>query len=159
MHVEVCSPYAAEVRPSIAPLRRRDDLARLDLIDRYSCLGELASGDAVASLMRPYWRQPISMLARWILERKVISLRWRGELLLPMFQFERPRMTPGRAIACCSREFGDLVDDEGFAAWFVHPCEWLNERMPVDVLSADPDAVVDAAHRTRNAFRMLREGH
>ena len=109
--------------------------------------------------MRPYWRQPISVLAKWIVSRKVVSFASGTQLLIPRFQFTRPRMTPSQAIADCSLELGEFVDDQAFAAWFVRPCEWLGQRMPVDLLSTTPDAVVDAATRTRFALMAFRASY
>jgi uncharacterized protein (DUF2384 family) len=135
------------------PARRRDDVALIRLIDSYGVRGGLASPEGIVNLMRPYWRQPISILARWIIGRRVVSFSWRAQMLLPAFQFERPRMTPNPVVADCSLAFGESTDDEGFAAWFVRPCEWLDQRMPVDLLSMDPGAVIAAAASTRLAMK------
>jgi len=139
--------------------RRRDDFALIGLIDQYGAHGGLASPDEVISLMRPYWRQPISILARWILDRKLVSFYWCTQILLPSFQFERPRMTPNRAVSDCLRELGEALDDEGLASWFVRPCLWLDQRMPVDLVLNDPDLVIDAASRTRKALTNRSESH
>ncbi len=144
---------------SAAPSRRRDDFAHLELIDRYGKEGGLASTDEVVHLMRPHWRQPISMLAKWIVGRKVLSFSWHSQILLPFFQFDAPRMTPKQVIVDCSIELGDLVDDEGLAAWFVRPSEWLDGRIPLDLTSDDPDLAVNAAARTRLALAACRAAH
>ncbi len=134
------------------PLRRREDATMTELIAGYAAHGGLASTDEVVGLMRPYWRQPISILAKWIIGGKVVSFMSRTQFVLPVFQFARPRMTPNEAVGDCSLELGDLLGVEAFAAWFVRPCEWLGRRMPVDLLSMNPDAVVDAAARNRLAL-------
>ena len=140
---------AVVTAPITTPLRRRADMALGELIGSYGARGGLASPDEVLGLMRPYWRQPLSVLAKWIVVRKVVSFTWRTQILLPVFQFERPRMTPHQAIADCSLALVDLMGEEAFAAWFVSPGRWLGQRMPVDTLLSEPDAVVDAAGRTR----------
>jgi hypothetical protein len=147
---------ATTTPPFAVASRRREDLALAELIDGYGAHGGLASTDELVGLMRPYWRQPISILARWIVGRKVVSFMSRTQFVLPVFQFARPRMTPNEAVSDCSIELGDFMGVEAFAAWFVRPCEWLGRRMPVDLLSNDPDAVVDAAARTRLALMACR---
>lgn len=143
-----------------APMhRRRDDHVLGDMVDRYGQRGGLASTDELVHLMRPHWRQPVSVLARWIVDRKVLSFAWHGQILLPAFQFESPRMTPNQAIAECSRELGDTVDDEAFAAWFIRPDDGLGGNSPLDLLSSHPDVVIEAAARTRAAFTIRRAAH
>ena len=154
-HAVIFQP-AAMASPNNAPLRRRDDVALIRLIDSYGVRGGLASPEGIVNLMRPYWRQPISILAKWIIGRRVVSFSWRAQMLLPVFQFERPRMTPNQVIADCALAFGEFTDDEGFAAWFVRTSEWLDGRMPVDLLSMDPGAVIEAAGRTRLALNARR---
>ncbi len=157
MQANVHVPEPATRPPSCAtPQRRRDDAALAELMAGYGAHGGLASTDEVVGLMRPHWRQPISVLAKWIIGRKVVSFMSCTQFLLPLFQFARPRMTPNEAVGDCSIELGDLMGVEAFAAWFVRPCEWLGRRMPVDLLSNDPDAVVDAAGRTRLALMACR---
>jgi hypothetical protein len=147
---------ATSTRSFAVPLRRREDVALAELVAGYGAHGGLASTEEVVGLMRPHWRQPISILAKWIIGRKVVSFMSRTQFVLPVFQFARPRMTPNDAVGDCSIELGDVMGVEAFAAWFVRPCEWLGRRMPVDLLSNDPDAVVDAAGRTRLALMACR---
>ncbi len=143
---------AATSQPLAVPSRRREDIALAELIDGYGAHGGLASTDELIDLMRPHWRQPISILAKWMIGRKVVNFMSRTQFVLPIFQFARPRMTPNEAVCDCSVELGDFMGVEAFAAWFVRPCGWLGQRMPVDLLSSDPYAVVDAAGKTRLAL-------
>ncbi|MCK9687111.1 hypothetical protein [Scleromatobacter humisilvae] len=147
---------AATTRSAVVPLRRREDAALAELIAGYGAHGGLASTDELVGLMRPHWRQPISILAKWIVGRKVVSFMSRTQFVLPVFQFARPQMTPNEAVGDCSIALADLLGVEAFAAWFVRPCEWLGRRMPVDLLANDPGAVVDAAGRTRLALMACR---
>lgn len=157
MPLDACAQRLPMNVPAAAiPMRRRDDAVLARLIDTYSACGGLASPDAIVQLMRPHWRQPISVLARWIIGRRIVSVSWRSRLLLPVFQFEMPRMTPSRTVADCSLAFGDLVDDEGFAAWFIEPSERLGGLTPLTRLDADADAVVEAAGLAARAMRIRR---
>lgn len=137
-------------------IRRRDDVAMSELLDRYGEQGGLAATPDVVGLMRPCWRQPISMLSHWIVGRRVVSFASRGQILLPLFQFLRPRMTPHDCIQEVSALLDDLVDDEGLATWFVRPSAWLGQAMPVDRVVADPRAVLEAARRTREQLTARR---
>ncbi len=140
---------AAAPSPTGIPLRRRDDAQVAALIDGFATRGGLASGDELAHLMRPSWRQPISALARWIVARKVLSFSWRGQLLLPLFQFHLPRVAPRDGVVEASAALLDLLDDEGLAAWFLRPNDWLRQAVPADVVLTDADAVVGAARSAR----------
>ncbi len=157
MQTQASTFRPSAVTPSAAiPLRRRDDVALIELMETYGAHGGLATTDELISLMRPHWRQPISILSKWVLGRRVVSFNWRTQLLLPMLQFEHPRMNPNQAVADCSIELGVFMDDQSFAEWFVRPCEWLGQRMPLSLLVDDPDAVIDAAGRTRFALMARR---
>lgn len=138
--------------PVCGPLRRRDDIVLTELLDSYSSHGGLVPPEGIISLMRPHWRQPSSTLAKWIAARKVVSFAWRSQLLLPTFQFERPRMTPRQGVAEVALELVELMDDQGVATWFVRPTPWLKQATPLETILFDSDAVVEAARRTRHAL-------
>ena len=144
-------PTFAAAAPASTPLRRRDDVQVVALIDGFAARGGLASGDEITHLMRASWRQPISALARWIVARKVLSFSWRGQLLLPLFQFHLPRVAPLDGVVESAAELLDLFDDQGLAEWFLRPCVWLDHAVPADVVLNDADAVISAARATRFA--------
>ncbi len=131
------------------PLRRREDAVLSELIDGYSAHGGLASPDEVIYLMRPFWRQPISVLAKWIVDHKVVSFMWHAKIVLPMFQFVRPRMTPHPGVADAAPHLADLMGDEGVAAWFIRPCDFLGRVCPLELVMTDPEALLCAARRMR----------
>lgn len=139
-------------------LRRRSDAAHLQLVTLYSGQGGVCPPEELVGRMRPHWQQPVSLLAKWIAGRKLVSFSWRAQLLVPLFQLVRPTMAPSQAIAECSRGLGELVDDEGFAEWFVRPCMWLGNKMPVELLLDQPDAVIRAAELTGIDLRSRRFG-
>src|ERR1700759_4193117 len=85
-NVPVLEPVTP-MRSLAVPQRRREDVVLADLIAGYGAHGGLASTDEVVGLMRPHWRQPISILARWIIGRKVVSFMGRTQFVLPVFQF------------------------------------------------------------------------
>lgn len=153
MYVEVSRPVPNSMNSTTAgQMRRRDDLAVVRLIADYDAHGGLATSDEVVLLMRPYWRQPVSTLAKWIVNRQLVAFSWRDQLLLPLFQFARPRMAPRAAVSDSALELGEYLEDQGVARWFVEANRSLHQATPVDVLLSDPDSVVEAARATRVAL-------
>lgn len=138
-------PRAASASLAPARLRRRDDTRGLDLLDGYGRRGGLATGDELALRLREHWRQPISVLARWVVARKVVSFSWRGQLLLPLFQFEFPRGNPHPGVLESAPALHQKMDELGVAAWFLQPHPWLGGAAPADRVADDPRAVVEAA--------------
>ena len=100
-------------------------------------------------MLRKRTSQPISMLARWIVERRVVSFGLRGEYLVPMFQFEGTYMAVRRSVSAVLAELKGVFDDWDLATWFVLPNDWLGGHAPVHVLPIDPHAVLQAARADR----------
>jgi hypothetical protein len=115
--------------------------------------GGLVSGDELTFRLRGRTSQPISMLARWIVERRVVSFGWQGEYLLPMFQFDQADMGVRRSVSAVLDEFEDTFDDWELASWFALPNGWLGDDAPVDMLLRDPQAVLQAARANRFVAR------
>ena len=120
-----------------------------EVLHAYRRKGGLASGDELTRLLRRHTSQPISMLARWIVERQVVSFAWQGEYLLPMFQFDPADMVVRRPVSAVLDEFDGAFDDWNAATWFALPNAWLGDEAPVDVLQRDPHAVLQAARADR----------
>jgi len=131
------------------PMRRRDDVYLSSLMDSYGTHGGLSSHDEVVGAMRSYWRQPVSILARWIVDRRIVSFVWKSQILLPLFQFARPRMAPHQGVVDACTELNDVMDDEGLAGWFIQPNACLESAAPADRAVAEPEAVIEAARRAR----------
>jgi hypothetical protein len=89
------------------------------------------------------------MLARWIVERRVVSFGWHGEYLVPMFQFDRADMTVRRPVSAILDELDGTFDDWDLATWFALPNTWLDDEAPVDVVLRDPHATLQAARADR----------
>jgi len=120
-----------------------------EVLHAFQRTGGLVSGHELTFLLRGRTSQPISMLARWIVERRVVSFEWHGETLLPMFQFDRADMSVHRDVAAILDELEGTFDDWELATWFALPNAWLKDRSPVDVLALDPNAVRHAARADR----------
>jgi hypothetical protein len=57
------------------------DARASEVLHAFQRTGGLASGAELTFLLRRRTSQPISMLARWIVQRRVVSFRWQGEYL------------------------------------------------------------------------------
>jgi hypothetical protein len=110
--------------------------------------GMLHSGEAIRQ-MRDVWDQPISVLAKWIVARTMITITWRHDILIPMFQIDLAAraLRPG-----CSEiimELRDVMDDWDIARWFADGNPWLGGLTPVDMLIASWREAFHAARVAR----------
>jgi hypothetical protein len=137
------------MRPHASVWRTDADVRANEVLDVYRRTGGLVSGDELTLLLRRRTSQPISMLARWIVERRVVSFGWQGEYLVPMFQFDRADMGVRRPVSAVLDEFDGTLDDWELATWFALPNTWLGDDTPVDVLPRDPHTVLQAARADR----------
>jgi acyl-CoA synthetase (AMP-forming)/AMP-acid ligase II len=133
--------------------RRVEDKQFVAMAHAYRRSGGLASGDEVARLLRKRCDQPISMLARWIVDRSVVSFVWQSRTLLPMFQFERSNMSLCRGVSEVVQELSAVFDEWALATWFAQPNSWLHDAAPVDVIAGDPAEVLWAARADRFVAR------
>ena len=129
------------------------DARASEVLHAFQRTGGLASGNELTLMLRRRTSQPISMLARWIVERRVVSFGWQGEYRLPMFQFDRADMTVRRHVSAVLDEFDGTFDDWDLATWFALPNAWLGDDAPVDVLPLDPHGVLQAARADRFVAR------
>ena len=129
--------------------QRHDDRQFFAMRDAFEQQGGLALGDEVAGLMRSRCEQPVSMLARWIVARRVVSFSWRSQTLLPLFQFDRIDMSLHAATCDVVAELVPVFDDWDLASWFAHPNSWLGGASPVDTIARDPASTVQAARADR----------
>jgi len=143
------SPATQRLAPPASRWPNDADARTSEVLHAFGRTGGIVSGDELTVLLRDRTSQPISMLARWIVERRVVSFGWHGEYLVPMFQFDRADMTVLRSVSAVLDEFEGTFDDWDLATWFALPNDWLGEKAPVDVLPRDPHAVLQAARADR----------
>jgi hypothetical protein len=136
-------------RPHASMWPNAADTRANEVLQAFRRTGGLVSGDELTLMLRRRTSQPISMLARWIVERRVVSFAWQDEYLLPMFQFDRADMGVCRPVSAVLDEFDGTFDDWDLATWFALPNAWLGDDAPVDVLPRDPHAVLQAARADR----------
>jgi hypothetical protein len=137
------------IRPPASAWAADADARAGAVLAAYRRAGGLASGDEVTFMMRRRTSQPIAMLARWIVERSVVSFAWHGDYVLPMFQFDRSDMTVRPAVSAVLDEFDGTFDDWDLTTWFALPNSWLADVAPIDVLDGDAGGVLQAARADR----------
>jgi hypothetical protein len=105
--------------------------------------------DVAAELLRGTMGQPISKLARWIVDGDLIRFQRRSRWFLPTFQFSHPEMTP---LPCVGRVVGELrgvFDEREIVSWFANPNSWLNGARPAELAARRPQCVIQAARADR----------
>jgi hypothetical protein len=146
-------------RPAVAPPESTAD--RAEVLDPaifraieivYLRHGGILCVDQVASLMRAGEAQPVSRLARWIVEGSVVHFEWHSRVFLPMFQFEVPGLSLRPEAVAVMAELKDVFDDLGLALWFARSNSLLDGDAPIDRMADDAAAVVQAARADRFAF-------
>ncbi|HEY9063528.1 MAG TPA: hypothetical protein VIO33_01000 [Burkholderiaceae bacterium] len=116
----------------------------------YQRSGGLVHGDDLARLLRRHHSQPLSLLARWIVSRDIVTVPMPGQTLIPMFQFDLSTATPRSQLAPVLEELRPAFTDWEVAMWFTSPNAWLADHAPVDVLLEDAASVLRAATMDRH---------
>jgi hypothetical protein len=111
------------------------------------------SSDEVVTLLMERTDQPVSRLARWIVEGDVIGLQWQARTVLPLFQFDLSTMTPRPSVTSVLRELIPALSDWEICLWFVAPNAWLDDASPLHAIALNAPAVLDAARGERYLLR------
>lgn len=93
--------------------------------------------------------QPISLLARWIVSRQVVTFAWHSDVLLPLFQFDFGRSGLRDGLRQVLVELSTTKSELDIAHWFARPNAWLTGSKPADAISTDANAVLRAARADR----------
>lgn len=120
------------------------------LFDAYQKAGGAFTSDEFICLLRNHCGQPLSMLARRIVARELITFSWRGQTLIPMFQLEPMTESTRSDVLALLAELSPALDEEEVARWFVRPNPCLFGGTPAARLSEDFDAVLHAARTDRS---------
>lgn len=118
-------------------------------IDVFRATGGLVSADMMVALLRARVDQPLSMVARWIARREVVSLPACGRHCLPLFQFEPESLSIRQGVSDAIGELKDVFDSLELAAWFATPHDWLRGRCPAACAQNDSSELVHAARVDR----------
>jgi hypothetical protein len=119
------------------------------MLTAYRPAGGVVGGDDLATMLRGHHTQPLSVVAGWLVRRSILSFHWRGQTLIPLFQFERSGMCPRADVIATLQELRDAFDDWEVALWFATPNAWLDYARPVVVVDRDPRSVLSAAQADR----------
>jgi hypothetical protein len=143
--IDAIAPEHPELPTPAAVLQaRRNAEARNALFAEF---GALRSAE-VAELAGSRAANRAALANRWRGEERVMAVQVGDELLYPGFQFtSEGKPHPTVALALAELRSNGHVSDWQAALWFVAANGWLGGRRPVDLLDAEPDAVVDAAAR------------
>lgn len=136
-------------RPGSVGHQRLDDNQFLEMEQAFSASGGVARSDELVQRLGKDVEQPISVVARWIVDRRVVSFVWQSQTWLPMFQFDMSTATLHSGVAEVMEELVSAFDDWDVAMWFVRPNAWLGDSTPVTVIDSDVRAVLDAARVDR----------
>lgn len=115
--------------------------------------GGISSADEVVSLLNRHTDQPISRLARWIVDHQVLSFQWRSGTKLPLFQFDLLSMVPQPSVVAVISELVPALSDWEICLWFAAPNAWLAEATPVEEIVQNAPAVIEAARTERYLVR------
>lgn len=126
---------------------REQEYTRMRLA--FSRTGGLICGDELAGRLGLRLQQPISHVARWIVSRQVLSIVWKSETLLPLFQFDSLDLLPSPVASAAVQELAGAFSDWDIALWFIEPNHLLEDYTPMDALAADGASVIAAARAER----------
>lgn len=133
--------------PTLLLTTQESEYREMDQAFRAS--GGIAESGEVTALLRRRTDQPISVLARWIVDREVLNFRWRSRVMLPLFQFDLPTVTLRQPVVDVLWELAPALSDWEIALWFARRNPWLDNAPPVDAINVDQRAVYEAARADR----------
>lgn len=145
VHPQVFEPVQPTRRLGIEPDGER---GLADLLRAYRDCGGIGRGDEVADRFRLHDRE-LSGLARWIVEREVLSFEWLSELWLPWFQFDPADMSVRPQFRRVADELRGTFDGLHLTQWFIEPNCWLGDCRPTELLLTQPEEVLQAARTDR----------
>jgi hypothetical protein len=119
------------------------------LPEAFRSSGGVMSTDVLTMLLRERCDQPISLLARWLVNRDVISFKRHGQTLLPAFQFDGLIAAVRPSVLGVLAELRGLLNDDEIAEWFAQPNATLFGDSPVKLIEKDTAAVLEAARIDR----------
>ena len=142
------APSAASFPPSCAQ-EDCPDHEFIAMLDAYRDSGGLARRREVLAWLKSRCGPQAATLAHQLMGGDLISFEWQSQTWLPWFQFKQVEPTPPPELDSVITELRAVYDGWELAHWFVQPNPWLAQRTPVQTLSFDPLAVLNAARADR----------
>jgi hypothetical protein len=113
------------------------------LLQAYLPFGGVMSGDELVARLAGRVQQPISQVAHWIVDDRLIHFSARGATCIPHFQFDGCAVRP--LLQSALAELRGPFDAFEVAQWFVTPNALAAWRSPAElVLAADAEVVAMA---------------
>lgn len=139
--IDVAMPaVSGRPHPAVLDQARRNADFRADFLARHDVL----DAGQVHDLYGSKADNTAALAGRWRNAGKIFGVEHRGRILYPAFQFDdtgRPKPVVAAVLKALGRRGPWQI-----ASWFTAPDGWLpDDRRPVDVMDADPDAVAEAA--------------
>jgi len=119
------------------------------VFDVFRATGGIVSADMMVALLRARVDQPLSLVARWITRREVLSVPVCGRHCMPLFQFEPESLAIRQSVSDAIGELRDVFDPGELLNWFATPHDWLSGRCPADFVQNDPSDLIHAARVDR----------
>ena len=117
----------------------------LAILDEFEATGGVVTGDELAAWARSWADQPLSIVARWLVQREVTNFKWQGTTYIPLFQFDCQGKARRDGLQDTISQLACAFDDWEMAEWFALPNVWLGDASPASRLAHDPAGVVGAA--------------
>ncbi len=165
LHVSDPSPWFPDnpAGATLASSHMPSSLQWLCTFAAFADSGGMVSGDTLAQRLADAasragdisQTQTISLVARWIVSRAVVTVMGPQGCMLPMFQFDLTTCTPKSSMAPVLAELNGVFNDVELALWFVSSNNWLDGEQPAMVMHKDLPGVLQAAR----ADRFLARGH
>lgn len=93
--------------------------------------------------------QPISRLARWIVDGAVVHIEDEAQMWFPRCQFAQGAAWVRPVVTGVLAELEGVLERPEAARWFATPSPWLDDASPADLLGERPLAVIEAARIDR----------
>ena len=142
-------PQALRFLPASAVLHDPDADTFASATAAYECSGGLLAADTVAMTLDRRQGQGISRVARWIVDRRVLSIAGFGGFWLPAFQLNPVTWTPRVELAPVLATLPPPTETWCWTDWFAEANELLHGRRPADLLACAPGEVLQAARQLR----------
>ncbi|MGH3634308.1 hypothetical protein [Mycobacterium sp.] len=132
------------VSPATARQAHRNAEARQELVDEFGFYGS----DQIAEVAGSAATNRSATASRWLAAGRIFTVNHRGVRLYPSFQFGTDGH-PRPVIASVLEVFQPYgLDGWETALWFTTASGWLDDQRPVDLLTREPEQIVEAARHT-----------
>jgi hypothetical protein len=132
---------SSTVSPATALQAQRNAQARQELIEEFG----LYDSDQVAEVAGSSANNRSATASRWSAARRIFTVNHDGARVYPRFQFGadgQPRQVIANVLDVF-RPHG--LDGWETALWFTTTSGWLDDERPVDLLTREPEQIVEAA--------------